>query len=176
MSDAPNGWKIEQAMAAWQSARQRLLADDGELAHDEAALAELLGEETGDVRSILGRLLRGSVHAKSMADAAGDIIDGIRARQDRYKRRSENMRSTAFAIMDAIDEPKIELPDLTASLRRGAPVAIITDESAVPEIYVEVVVTRKIDKAVILSALKSGEDVPGAILSNALPSLTIKVK
>jgi hypothetical protein len=54
--------------------------------------------------------------------------------------------------------------------------ALITDEAAVPDIYVEVVTTRKIDKAVILSALKAGEDVPGAVLNNGLPSLAIRTK
>lgn len=174
--DAPSGYRIEQALSVWQSARARLLNDDADLAHDEAALADLLGAEAGDVRNILARLLRGAVHAGAMASAAADQVEAMRGRQDRYKRRSESMRGTAFAIMDAIGEVKIELPDITASIRRGAQSATITDEAAVPDIYVEIVTTRKIDKAVLLSTLKSGESVPGAVLSNGLASLSIRTK
>ena len=173
---APSGYRIETALATWQAARSRLLNDDADLASDEAALTELLGAEEGDVRDILARLLRGAVHAAAMASAAADQIETVRGRQDRYKRRAESLRSTAYAIMDAIAEMKVELPDLTASIRRGTQSAMIVDEAAVPDKFVEIVTTRKIDKAVILSTLKSGEEVPGAVLSNGLPSLAIRTK
>ncbi len=134
--------------------------------------------ETGllDVQSILARLLRGAVHAGAMATAAADQIDAMQGRRDRYKRRNESMRATAYAIMDVLDEKKIELPDLTASIRRGTQSAMIVDEAAIPDKFVEIVETRKIDKAVILSTLKSGEEVPGAVLSNGLASLSIRTK
>ena len=172
----PGGYKIEQALSSWMSARARLLSEDAELAHDGAALTELLGTEDGNVQDILARLLRAAVHATSMASAAADQIEAIKGRQDRYKRRAEAMRSTAYAVLDAIGQVKVELPDLTASIRKGTQSAMIVDEAAVPDIYVEVVTTRKIDKAVILSTLKAGQDVPGAFLSNGLSSLTIRTK
>jgi len=171
-----SSYKVEQALSAWQSARSRLLSEDAELAHDEAALQLLLGDAEGDIQDILARLLRGAVHAGAMASAAADQIDAIKGRQDRYKRRAESMRATAFAILDAIGETKVELPDLTASIRKGTQSAMIVDEAAIPDKYVEIVTTRKIDKAVILSTLKAGEEVPGAFLSNGLASLSIRTK
>lgn len=176
MGDAPSAWKIEQAMATWQAARARLLQDDPELGHDEAALAEVLGDEAGDVDNILARLLRASVYAADMSSAASDRIAEIKGRQDRYKRRADAMRGTAFAIMDAIGRDRVELPDLTASVRKGHPVVVWTDKDAVPELYVETVTTRRIDTATVLSVLKSGQSVPGAELSNGIPSLTVRTK
>src|SRR4051812_42249540 len=109
----PSGYRIEQAVSVWQSARARLLADDGDLAHDEAALVDLLGTETGDVRNILERLLRATLHAEDMAAVASERAATIKGREARYKSRAQHMRATAFAIMDVIGERKIELPDLT---------------------------------------------------------------
>jgi hypothetical protein len=173
---APGGYRIEQALSSWMSARARLLSEDAELAHDEAAMTELLGAEDGNVQDILARLLRAAVHATSMASAAADQIEAIKGRQDRYKRRVEAMRATAYAILDAIGQVKVELPDLTASIRKGTQSAMIVDEAAIPDKYVEIVTTRKIDKAVILSTLRSGEEVPGAFLSNGMATLAIRTK
>lgn len=177
MSDKPvSSYKIEQAMSAWLSARARLLNDDADLARDENALTELLGDETADVESILARLLRGALHAEAMAAAAGEQVENLKSRQVRFKARGQAMRSTAFEVMEAVGRSKVELPELTASIRKGQQSAMIVDEAAIPDIYVEIVETRKIDRAVILSTLKSGQDVPGCLLSNGLNSLTIRTK
>lgn len=173
---APSGWKIEQAMSAWQSARSRLLVDDSDLAHDEAALSALLGPEEGDVRDILSRLLRAAQHATAMADAAAEMLANLKARQDRYKRRNEVFRGTIFAILDAVGERKMEFAHGTMSLGKGKEVAIITDEDALEDRFVKVVTSRTPDKAAILTALKDGEVVDGAALSNSLPTLTIRSK
>ncbi len=176
MNDAPSGYKIEAALSAWMSARARLLQDDSDLAHDEAAITELLGDETQDVQTILARLLRAAVHADAMAEAAGERIETMKGRQSRYKTRSQSMRATAFAVLDAIGQAKVELPDLTASIRRGQQSAMIVDEAAVPDVYVEIVTTRKIDKAIVLADLKAGREIPGAFLNNGINSLTIRTR
>jgi hypothetical protein len=174
MNDAPSGYRIAQALAAWQSARARLLAEDSALEHDQAALDELLGAESGDVEDVLARLLRAARDAKAMAESTAGLIEDMQARKARFARRNEAFRATAFAVMDALGRTKMELPDITASIRAGQPSVQITDEDAVPDLYVETV--RKIDKQTIASVLKSGGEVPGAVLSNSLPSLSLRVR
>jgi uncharacterized protein YgbK (DUF1537 family) len=174
MSDAPSAWRVEQAMAAWQSARARLLADDSGLEQNEAALEELLGTAGGDIESVLARLLRAARDAKAMAEASAGLIEDMRARKERYQRRNEAFRGTAFAILDALGRSKFELPDITASIRAGQPSVQITNEDEIPDLYVELV--RKIDKQTIASVLKSGGEVPGAVLSNSLPTLSLRTK
>lgn len=173
---APSGYVVEQVMSAWQAARSRLLDEDPTLEHDEAALTEILGPKEGDVRDVLGRVLRAAVHADSMADAASERIETIQARFRRYQTRSQNLRALGFAILDALGERKCEMADLTAMVRAGREQVIITDLAAVPDIYVEEVVTRKPDKATLLSVLKSGAAIPGCEHANGLPSLTIRTK
>lgn len=173
-SNPPSAWKVEQAMAAWQSARARLLADDADLAHDEAALTELLGPAEGDVRDILHRLIRAAAHAKSMAEAAAERAADLKAREDRFKRREQHARGTVMAIMEAMGEKKIELPDATASIKGGSQGVLITDETVLPDSCVKT--ERKPDKAAIGAKLKAGEAVPGAELANGMPSLQIRTK
>jgi hypothetical protein len=170
----PSGYKVEQAMATWASARARLLADDSGLEHDEAALDELLGAAEADVEEVLARLLRAARDAKAMAEASAGLIEDMQARKARYQRRNEAFRATAFAIMAALDRVKVEMPDLTASIRAGQPSVQITDEDQIPDLYVHM--ERRIDKQVIASVLKSGGEVPGAVLSNSLPTLALRTR
>jgi hypothetical protein len=174
ISRPPSGYRVEQAMAAWASARGRLLAEDSGLEGDEASLDELLGAAEGDVEDILARLLRAARDAKAMAEASAGLIEDMQARKARFARRNEAFRATAFAILDALGRNRFELPDITASIRAGQPSVQITDPDAVPDLYVHM--ERKIDRQTIASVLKSGGEVPGAVLSNSLPTLALRVK
>lgn len=171
---APSAWQIEQAMSALMSGRAALIANDPDLAADEAAMSDALRAETEDVFVLLHRMLRASVAARSMADAAEEMAANITARRDRYKRRADALRSTVFAAMDALGIPKIELPDLTASIARGRPTAIITNELDLPEEYTRT--TVKPNMEAIRVALKDGVVIPGVEMSNSIPSLTVRTK
>jgi len=169
-------YRVEQALSAWQSARARLLAEDPALEHDEAALVDLLGPEEGQVEDVLARLVRGAVHAESMADAAAERIAAMSERLKRFKARAQTMRGTAFAVMDATGLRKLELEDVTASVRNGTPSVEITDLDLVPEIYIETVVTRKADKRTLLAVMKDGAVIPGAELTNAMPTIALRTR
>lgn len=172
--DPPSGYRIEIAMSTWAAARSALLRDDPELAEDEAALSRLLGNEEGDIDSILARLLRGVRHAEVMANGAKAQIEDIKARQDRYRRRAEAMRGTAFAIMTEIQRFRVELPDLTATIRAGVPGLVLSEDAVLADEYVRV--TRTPDRAAIISDLKQGVVIEGAQLSNGIPALAIKAR
>lgn len=170
----PSGFRVAQAMGTWASARARLLAEDPDLEGDETALANLLGNEEGDVDSILGRLIRAVRHAKAQAETLGGMIDEMQTRKARYTDRANAMRGTALAICEAMEWEKREYPDFTVSVTPGALSVDVKDPDAIPDIYVETV--RKADKATILSVLKSGEGVPGAELVRGLPSLRVRTR
>jgi hypothetical protein len=174
MNDAPSGYRIEQAVAAWQSARSRLLTEDTDLAHDEAALTELLGPEEGDVDAILERLMRAARRAESLAAAAKEEMQDLQARKARYENRASVARQAAFSILQAIDRNKFETAGGTWSVRAGQPSVLITDGDKIPDIYVRI--ERIPDKQTILSALKSGLTVDGCELTNGLPSLSLRKK
>ena len=161
-------------MSALMSGRAALLASDPDLAADEAALSEALKPETNDVFALLHRILRASVQARAMADAADKLIDDLTARRDRYTGRAETMRGTVFVAMDALGIPKIELPDITASIAKGKPAAIITDAAALPDEYWRT--TRAANKSAINDAIRNGVVVPGVEMTNAIPNLQVRTK
>jgi Siphovirus Gp157 len=201
VDNAPSAWRIGEVMRAWQQARNRLLADDPELASDEAELAELLGPEQDDALSILNRLLRAAVRAEDLSVSAVKRAEEIGARAKRFADRSTAMRTAAFHVMEAMDKTRYELPDVTASMRAGQPSVFIINEELLPKDCIRTIPeSKEPDKKIIGSrlkalrqweidrarALESGldpetipdppPDVPGASLSNGMPTLQLRRK
>lgn len=91
-----------------------------------------------------------------------------KARADRIKRRADKSRHLAQAIMEKIGATKLERPGYTATIGKGVPSLVITDDSIIP---------RKLmapDKTAIKAALVKGENIPGCSLNNVPPVLRIK--
>lgn len=174
MNDGPSGYRIEMALAAWQSARARLLNEDPALENDEAALIDALGPEEGDIRSILTRLLRGALYARDMQSAAKVRKQMTADREARYKARAEFMMTAAFNIMQVTGERRFELPDLVASVRLGPKSVFVVSEDDLPDMYWRTVTERTPDKVLIGKVLKDGHDVPGATLANGAETLQLK--
>lgn len=164
-------YQLEQAMAALISARARLIDEDPELARDEAALTGCL---QGEGLDLLDNVLRASIHARGMAEAAETLAKAINARRDRYKARAEALRQAAFAAMDALGMTRRELPDMTVTIAAGKPGVVITDEALIPDDLIRV--TRAPDRTAIRAALDQGAEVPGATLANGLPTMTVRTR
>lgn len=169
-----SGYQLEQAMAVLMSVRHRLLQDDPHLVEDEKLFSDMLEGESGDAMDVLHKVLRAAVRAESLAYAAGAMADDMTERRDRFSNRAKALRGAAFTAMDALGLPKLELPDMTASIKRGQPHAVVTNEDALPDRYVRI--TRSPNKGAITADLKAGIDVPGAELTNGLGSLQIRTK
>ncbi|NBV20369.1 MAG: hypothetical protein EBS11_27890 [Janthinobacterium sp.] len=145
---------------------------EGEFA-DEDGVFHDTQEATEDVEELLARVLRAAVEAASMAKMATARINDMEARASRYANRAETLRATAFAAMDALQRTRIELPDLTASIKQNAPRVVITDETLIPAELTRTTVAP--DKTAIKAALANGP-VAGAELSNSLPSISIRTR
>ncbi len=174
MPGPPTAWQLEQAMACLMAVRSRLLEEDPDLADDERLMADMLEGESGDALEVLHRMVRASLHAKSMAEAAKQRAADITARAARYAKREGDLRGGVFAAMEALGMRKLEAPDFTASVSAGAASVVITDEDQLPDAFVRI--TRSPDKAAIGAAIKVGDTVSGAEISNGLPRLTVRTK
>jgi hypothetical protein len=169
----PSAWKLEQAMSVLLSVRQRLLDDDPDMAADEALMHDMLEGETGNAMDVLDAVIRASIAAAGLAEEAAARAKNISARAARYKARAESLRGAAFAALTALELKRHERPDFTATVRAGQPAVIITDEDLLPAAFVRT--KTEPDKTLIAAALKAGQAVPGADLTNATPSLMVKV-
>ena len=167
---APSAFRIEQAMSVAQAARARL-QDDPDLAADETAMRDLLDGES-DVMDLLRRLARFALEAEAQAGAAKARVDNLRGRQKRFEARENHARQAIYGMMDALGLCTLPDPEFTLSIRAGTRAVFITDEAALPDEFVKV--SRTPDKAAIAVALKADRAVPGAELSNSMPTLTLK--
>ena len=71
---------------------------------------------------------------------------------------------------------KVEQPDFTASARAGSPsLLVVIAESEIPDTY-WLPQPPKLDRQALLGALKQGEPVTGAQLSNPKPVLSVRTK
>lgn len=153
--------------------RDDLLAEYPELADDGITLADTLEGES-DLPTVIGRFIRDARRDEALADGLGVLIKDEQERKSRLGARADKRRRIALALMNAVELPKIEAPDFTASVRFVPPRVEIADETALPDTYCKL--TRTPDKNAIKEALGRGEEIPGAFLGNGSETLTIRTR
>jgi hypothetical protein len=70
---------------------------------------------------------------------------------------------------------RLQAEDFSVSLRHGAERLEITDEQNIPGVYL-VPLPPRIDRSAILSTLKQGAAVPGAVLVHGQPHISVRVR
>lgn len=143
-----------------------------DLFEDEEAWLLALESET-DMDALLTSIVRRIEDSKALVLGTKDRAEELAARRKRFEDRIESLRNLAFKIMDAADVAKIELPEVTLSVRNVAPSVVITDEDNLPDIACKF--ERKPDKAKIKELLATGL-VAGAVMTNGGKTLSIRIK
>ena len=154
--------------------RRNLLENDADLAVDERVLHDMLDGEAPDAMDVLRRCIRASLWAEALAEAAKARADDIAARAKRYQARADALRNAVTGALDCLGLHRLQDAEFTASLTLGRPGVVITDDAVIPNEFCRV--TRSPDKKAIGDALKAGRDVPGAMLNNPQPTLTLRTK
>jgi mannitol-specific phosphotransferase system IIBC component len=150
-----------------------LLLTYPELAEDEILRADTIEAET-EAHDLLRKIEQARQDATAMAGAVATLIAGLELRLGRFERREKAMRELAFKIMQVANLKRIELAEATLSTINGQQRVVITDESLIPDILCRF--KKEPDKTKIKEALKAGNKVLGAVLSNAEPHLMIRTK
>jgi hypothetical protein len=102
-------------------------------------------------------------------------IEDMRERLSRLAERGLRKRQLALEAMNEAGLKKLEQPDFTASARIGAPPLTVTSEQAIPEAY-WVPQPPRLNRQTLTSDLRRGDEIPGACLGNAAPTLTVRTK
>lgn len=93
-------------------------------------------------------------------------VERLTARKKARQNRIQQIRNYLQAQMELIGKDKITTPIMTISLRNNPAALDITDEMAIPAEYLVLVPEHyTADRAKIKDALKSGQEVPGARLT-----------
>ena len=162
--------KAAQAVQAIRSS----LAALGEEGDDQLLLDSIEGET--DFFEVLDKLLERRAESIAHAEGLGLVIDRLKARQERFEKAADVDRTLIEqALLTAELEVKITRPIGTLFLSRRAPKVEITEEADIPAEF-WTAGAPKLDRKALTAALQDGRPIPGAALSNAAPSLTVRVK
>jgi hypothetical protein len=153
---------------------EALLREYPDLVDDEILRADMLEGET-DIKEVVGSINRMIEDAKALRDGTQGRLDDLLGRKARFQKRIDFGRDLIRQILEAAQITKLELPEVTASFRNNPPQIVgDPDPDELPDALVKV--TRTADRKKIREALEAGDIIPGCVLSNAPPSLMLKVK
>lgn len=143
-----------------------------DLFEDEEAWLLSLESET-DIDALMTSIVRRIEDSKALVIGTKDRAEELAARRKRFEDRIESLRNLAFKLMEAANVAKLELPEVTLSVRHVPPSVQIVDEDNLPDIACKF--ERKPDKAKIKELLATGL-VAGAVMTNGGKTLSIRIK
>ena len=164
--------QLMHSLAVYQTIRDRIIALEADI--DEATLADTL-EGLTDIHEVLAAIVRSALTDEALAEGLKGHIGRLQERLQRLTERGAERRQIARDAMVEVDIKKIAAPDFTVSVRAGSPSLQVVDEAVIPEPYWEVREPR-LNRAELLADLKRGVDVPGSLLSNPEPVLSVRVR
>jgi hypothetical protein len=156
MSTTVSPRRLELAM----STAQQLLA---ELPEDDQLRLDTIEGET-EAFELMDRITESVLADESLAELA-------RARAKRLEERADHRRAIILQMLEALEMTKVQRPLYTASLsHRSKP--IVTNADALPDDFIR----QSVDLVALGKALRAGQTVEGAELSNPMPSLTLRTR
>ncbi len=149
-----------------------MLAEHPVLNEDEDLRADMLDAEL-DFPEAIERVVESIREREAYAAANDALVSQYEAQAGKHRAAVLGQKQLIRTLLEAAAMTKVRLPTLGSmvSIGHGQPRVIITDEASIPDDLVRV--TREPNKRAIGDRLKAGEQVPGAILSNAEPHVRI---
>ena len=141
---------------------------------DDETLADTL-EGLTDLTDQLAEVIRSALEDEAFCAALKTRMGEMRERAGRLGLRAEKKRQLVGETMAQADLKRLTLPDLTISLRPGPVPLVVTSEEEVPSAFWKAQ-PPKLDRQGLSQALKAGQSIPGAVLGNPQPCLSVRTK
>ena len=164
--------QIKHEVHNYRTLRERLLVNWPEI--DDETLTDTL-EGITSLREMIAEVTRSALEDQALASGLKMRIGDMKARLDRLHLRASKKRQLALDSMIEADIKTLTQPDFTASARSGTPSIIITSDDHIPEAF-WVPQPAKLDRQALLAAMKGGQTIDGAALSNPKPTISIRTK
>ena len=127
------------------------------------------------LNELLAETIRSAILDEALLAGLRSRLQDMKHRLARLEARAVRKRELALHVMSEAGLRKVEQPDFTASTRAGTPSLLVVAEGEIPESY-WVPQPPKLDRQGLLVALKHGEQVSGAQLSNPKQVLSVRTK
>jgi hypothetical protein len=141
---------------------------------DDEALRDTL-EGISDLPQLIQEVVRSSLDDETLIGALKARLAEMGERLERFKIRAEKKRALACWAMGSAGLDRLQAEDFSVSLRHGAQRLEIMDEAKVPSEFL-VPQPPRLDRSGLLSALKRGQAIEGALLAYGDPHITVRVK
>lgn len=143
--------------------------------HDDPKLILDMIEGETDLAEACCVVLEETLEDETLLAGVEATIKLMQERKSRLERSIENRRNIILMAMEKAGIPTIKGVLATLSVRPTSPKTIVKDEALIPAKFWKPS-DPKLDKTALGAALKAGETVPGAELSNGGISLNIRVR
>ncbi len=170
MTVAPETLRGEAARYTWL--REELLRVHGDV--DEDTLTDTL-EGLSTLPEMLSAATRAVLDDQALCEALKGRLGDLKGRLDRLETRIQATRALLAEAMEEAGVTKLAEADFTLSLRTGPPPLMVIDEDAIPEAY-WASQPPKLERGALKKALGDGKDIPGAVLGNGAPSISVRVR
>ena len=158
--------------AHYRALADQLLENFGEV--DDETLKDTL-QGLSNLPDMIEEIVRSSLDDDAFIVGLKTRLDDMAARLSRFKARLERKRELATWAMGSAGIPRIDVADFSVSLRQGQVKLVVNDEKILPAAYL-IAQPPKVDRGLLLNALKQGAVVEGAVLATGDPHIAVRTK
>ena len=158
--------------AETEAARNLLAAYADVIAGDDEVIASTIEGETDLIAAITvaeAKIAENEFNVEAIKSRKA----ALDARAKRLETQASTLRTAISVAMEVAQKKRLVLPDATITMKAVPVSAIVTDEADIPSKFWKPQ-APKLDKRAVLDALKDGEAVPGATLSNGGQTIQIR--
>ena len=148
------------------------LANDEDI--DPQAIADTLEAISGSIQEKAVSLADWALDLDGNVEKIDAAIARLEAKKKQLKARRESLNEYLLTNMQATGINKIQCDLFTITLLAGRESVAISDESLIPDDFLNVSTVITPDKKAIAKAIKEGGEVAGASLQKGSPSIKIK--
>jgi hypothetical protein len=148
------------------------LANDEDI--DPQAIADTLEAISGSIQEKAVSLADWALDLDGNVEKIDAAIARLEAKKKQLKARRESLNEYLLTNMQATGINKIQCDLFTITLIAGRDSVAISDESLIPDDFLNVKTVISPDKTAIAKAIKEGQEVAGATLQKGRPSIKIK--
>lgn len=149
-----------------------------ELANNEdlpaEAIRDTLEAMEGDIKSKAVSLADWALDMDGNIEKIDAAIERLQEKKKSISKRKESLIEYLRNNMEATGISKIQCPLFSITLAAGRESVAISDDSAIPDDFLNVKTVISPDKTAIAKALKEGKEVAGASLQRGQSSIRIK--
>lgn len=152
---------------------QEALADQYPEADEETLLDTLEGMT--NLHEMIAAVVRSRLDDLVFASAVRGRISDMQTRLARFQERADKKKEVITHVMERAEIKNLTQADFTLSLRANGPPLVIVDEDQIPDDFWRPQ-PAKLDRTGLIATLKTGRDIPGAMLGNGGVTISVRTK